>query len=181
MKKSILMAFSPYQYYLIAEGIKTIEIRKRIPKSKDWDGMIFCYMREYDKSFLRIPKELQEKYRGHFGKVGMLISCEHCDGYPYDEHVVFPCPAYDGDDSSIDAGAGYWITSGDLDKACRTHEELIAYGKGKTLYGLHITDLLLYSNPKDWYGFLTPSDTGGVSGNHYLSRPPYSWQYVETF
>lgn len=44
---------------------------------------------------------------------------------------------------------------------------------------LYITDPKRYDTPKELSEFLTPSGTGGVWGNHYLSRPPRSWMYVE--
>ncbi len=74
--KSVLMSFSPYWYYLIGEGIKTEEVRKAIMADYGWDSVIKCYMTKDKKSFNRIPKEFQEKYRMHIGKVGMQFVCD---------------------------------------------------------------------------------------------------------
>lgn len=43
----------------------------------------------------------------------------------------------------------YYITSEDGRATCLTYDEIENYGKGKTLYGWHITDLKIYSKPKE--------------------------------
>ena len=84
--RKVLASLKPYYYYLVGEGIKTIEVRKNIPKARDWDNEVLFYMSKDVKSFAKIPKEFQEKYRKHFGKVGMQFVCDwitkitpHCD------------------------------------------------------------------------------------------------------
>ncbi len=63
---------------------------------------------------------------------------------------------------------------------------IVAYGflKGyangaEFIYANIIRNAKRYDKPRELGEFLTPSGTGGVWGNHYLSRPPQSWQYVE--
>lgn len=82
MNKSILLSLSPYWYYLICEGIKKIEVRKTIPQAPDWNRQVECYMTKDKKSFARIPKAFQEKYRAHMGKVGMRFVCCECIPLP---------------------------------------------------------------------------------------------------
>ena len=43
----------------------------------------------------------------------------------------------------------YYITSEDGRATCLTYDEIENYGKGKTLYGWHITDLKIYSKPEE--------------------------------
>ena len=50
--------------------------------------------------------------------------------------------------------------------SCLTWKELQEYGKGKTLYGWHISDLKIYDKP------LSLSELG-------VNRPPQSYMYVE--
>ena len=75
----ILASIKPYYYYLIAEEKKKIEVRKMALKNLPQD--IAFYMSKDEKSFAKIPKEFQEKYRKHFGKVGMKVVCEKIDKY----------------------------------------------------------------------------------------------------
>ena len=70
----ILASIKPYDYYLIAEEKKKIEVRKMALKNLPQD--IAFYMSKDEKSFAKIPKEFQEKYRKHFGKIGMRIVCD---------------------------------------------------------------------------------------------------------
>ena len=70
------MSFSPYYYYLIGEGIKKIEVRKTVARDPDWNGIVECYMTKDKRSFNRIPKEIQEKYRAHMGLRALLFCDE---------------------------------------------------------------------------------------------------------
>ena len=65
----ILASLKPYYYYLIGERKKNIELRKSALKNLPQD--IVFYMSKDEKSFAKIPKEFQEKYRKHFGKIGI--------------------------------------------------------------------------------------------------------------
>ena len=58
--RKVLASLKPYYYYLVGEGIKTIEVRKNIPKASDWDNEVLFYMSKDVKSFAKIPKEFQE-------------------------------------------------------------------------------------------------------------------------
>ena len=73
--RDILISLKPYYYYLIGERIKKVEVRKSYPKAEDWSKSGWFYMSRDEKSFAKIPKEFQEKYRKHFGKVGMRFVC----------------------------------------------------------------------------------------------------------
>lgn len=73
--------------------------------------------------------------------------------------------------------------------------EIEKLGKGKPLYGLHISNLKIYDKPKELREFFKPcptkekgdcfdcdcladNDYGGICTNN-LTRPPQSWCYVE--
>ena len=103
-------------------------------------------MSKDEKSFAKIPKEFQEKYRKHFGKVGIKVVCDRIDEYKYVycDHPEIGYPfGYDCGDNWYD------IDDEDLQKACLTEEEFKRYGNGKPLYGWHISDLKIYDNPKE--------------------------------
>lgn len=199
--KSILMSFSPYWYYLIGEGIKTIECRKVKPQSKDWNGMIECYMTKDEKSFKRIPKKFQKKYCKHLGKVGMRFKCDKID--------VFWAYYYDNGSADLTPSRLIGGLGGANDeiayrrKCCLSHDELFDYIiNGKFGYGLHINDLKIYDYPKELYEFRTPcpfkfadkydcmsgnkccdyfvvDDEGYFGCCKEITRPPQSWQYVQ--
>lgn len=187
----ILVSIKPYYYYLIAEEKKKIEVRKMALKNLPQD--IVFYMSKDEKSFAKIPKEFQEKYRKHFGKVGLAIVCDKITRYNCDKNF---------DEYFI---AGYIGAYMPLKEMCLTNKDLIEYGNGRPLYGWHISDLKIYDKPKELsefraYNFKSMNGTD-VCGNYdckyyqdsgsymippscakngcRITRPPQSWQYVE--
>ena len=205
----VLASLKPYYYYLVGEGIKKIEVRKSEPKAKDWDRDVLFYMSKDEKSFAKIPKELQEKYRKHFGKVGLEFVCDRIYGYV---PLVFKGQEFYQNFMQSEEFA-----------TCLTQEDLKEYGKGKDLYGWHISDLKIYDKPKEITEFYAAvslkdikckykeqrfktyngkpyyrcnlqncvcefrrlarqTDCDGFKNTrerHKLTRPPQSWCYVE--
>lgn len=180
----ILASLKPYYYYLIGERKKTIEVRKSALKDLPQD--IVFYMSKDEKSFAKIPKEFQEKYRKHFGKVGLAIVCDKITRYNCDKNF---------DEYFI---AGYIGAYMPLKEMCLTNKDLIEYGKGRPLYGWHISDLKIYDKPKELSEFYRPCSYSGIcySCNRFrpngtpndepndfcdgeITRPPQSYMYVK--
>lgn len=174
----ILASIKPYYYYLIAEEKKKIEVRKTALKNLPQD--IAFYMSKDEKSFAKIPKEFQEKYREHFGKVGIRAVVDNMDVYAYD-----CCDGVDIDDDM-------------LLETMIDREYINIYAKGKALYGWHISDLKIYDKPKELSEFKKPyrwfnnrpvetwcdnyckiCDEKNCKYDTRITRPPQSWQYVE--
>lgn len=174
----ILASIKPYYYYLIAEEKKKIEVRKTALKNLPQD--IAFYMSKDEKSFAKIPKEFQEKYREHFGKVGIRAVVDNMDVYAYD-----CCDGVDIDDDM-------------LLETMIDREYINIYAKGKTLYGWHISDLKIYDKPKELSEFYRPCSYKGIcySCNRFrpngtpndkpndfcdgeITCPPQSYMYVK--
>lgn len=173
----ILAIIEPYYYYLIAEEKKKIEVRKKAFKNLPQD--IAFYMSKDENSFTKIPKEFQEKYRKHFGKIGMRVVCDKVYEYTFSHYKV-----------------EYRVTHVEQEAMCLNQPELIRYGKGKLLYGWHISDLKIYDKPKELSefrksGFMTEEEwLFNLYPNthcHYdawakkfeITRPPQSYMFVE--
>jgi hypothetical protein len=181
----ILASLKPYYYYLIGERKKTIEVRKSALKNLPQD--IVFYMSKDEKSFAKIPKEFQEKYRKHFGKIGMKVVCDKVERF------------------SVGS-----LRSDDIEKlACLSYNEMICYFykpeelDGETTkqgFAWHISDLKIYDKPKELGEFYTIPESGsdccfGCIWNatpldempcrtckrerKYLYRPPQSYMFVE--
>lgn len=179
----ILASLKPYYYYLIGERKKTIEVRKSALKNLPQD--IAFYMSKDEKSFAKIPKEFQEKYRKHFGKIGMKVVCDKVERF------------------SVGS-----LRSDDIEKlACLSYNEMIGYFykpeelDGKTVkqgFAWHISDLKIYDKPKGLNEFYRmcknpckPSNgkilcittkslkMNGCDGKIHLTRPPQSYMFVE--
>lgn len=185
----ILASIKPYYYYLIAEEKKKIEVRKTALKNLPQD--IAFYMSKDEKSFAKIPKEFQEKYRKHFGKVGIKVICDKID-----------CIQKRGIDNNFDycyLSLNEWgnddiateIT--DIKKSCIPKVDLNKYGANvQCLYAWHISDLKIYDKPRELSEFIKTcpygdspcqvceyySDYSGECRN-IISRPPQSYMRVK--
>lgn len=118
---SVMISINPKWCELIASGRKTIEVRRTRPKVKQ---PFKCYI-------------YQTKYRKGNGRTysdGKIIGEFICD------KITICVPTYK------DYDVGYWDI---LDGSCLTCDELFDYGKWKTLYGWHISDLVIYDKPKE--------------------------------
>lgn len=176
----ILASLKPYYYYLIGERKKTIEVRKSALKNLPQD--IVFYMSKDEKSFAKIPKEFQEKYRKHFGKIGMRVICDEVDKWKY----LPDCYSEDKDEKM------YYISSADGAAACLTYDEIENYGESKTLYGWHISDLKIYDKSRELSEFRISCNRKNLcySCNRFtgkpwdicnstITRPPQSYMFVE--
>lgn len=128
------------------------------------------------------------------GKVIGEFVCDKVSPFYYG-NMDYPIPTYDGDDSVCEIGDGYYITSGELVETCLTYEQIENYGKSKTLYGLHISDLKIYYTLKELGEFNGFKKCAACKVSGYevsacihdencmipvpLTRPPQSWCYVE--
>ena len=162
--KSVLISIQPKLVEKIANGEKTIEVRKTRPKL---ETPFKCYIyritekvenivEEYDSNFnlLRRKKTLK-KFNGEV--IGVFV-CDEVYEWKYDY-----CDGVDIDDDLI------------LD-TCLDREDINIYAKGKTLYGWHISDLKIYDKPKELGNFFTPM---GKRPSYMIERPPQSYMYVE--
>ena len=179
MSKSMLISIQPYYVFLIiAKAMgwnitqeKTIEVRKTIPKDKNWDRKTIIYCSKNKKSFAKIPKEYQPLMEKFLGKVIGEFVCDEIIEILPDNEIY---GTYDISDDEVIA-------------SCLVNGDLWNYGKGKTLYGFHISDLVIYDKPKELREFRKPIDchrglqSYNCSGcwDCEITRPPQSYCYVE--
>lgn len=156
--KAVLMSIKPKWCEKIFSGEKTVEVRKTAPQLAT---PFKVYVYETKTGFI-------EAVRG---------TCPICAFFRGKVIGEFVC---DKVRACIPLGLrGFELSPARLEEMCLSKEQLDKYGGLKTLYVWHITEPKLYDKPKELSEFLTPSGTGGVWGNHYLSRPPQSYCYVE--
>lgn len=190
MSKAVLISIQPYYVFLIiAKAMrwdipqeKTIEVRKTIPRDKDWNRKAIIYCSKNKKSFAKIPKEYQPLMEKFLGKVIGEFVCDEIIEILPDNEIY---GTYDISDDEVIA-------------SCLVNGDLWNYGKGKTLYGFHISDLVIYDKPKDLDEFMAFGKSNcdckncvnclymGIDGicdirdiSQPLFRPPQSYCYVE--
>ena len=179
----ILASLKPYYYYLIGERKKTIEVRKSALKNLPQD--IVFYMSKDEKSFAKIPKEFQEKYRNHFGKIGIKAVV--------DKIGKMKMTIDDFGNLILLSSIAKWNFN-----HCLSNDELDSYLGDKTGYGWHLDNVVVYDKPKKLSEFYRPCSYSGIcyfcnrfrpngtpndEPNDFcdgeIIRPPQSYMYVE--
>ena len=129
--KSVLISIQPKWCELIANGKKTIEVRKSRPKIETpFRVYIYC---TYGN----------EKENYCVGKRGKVIGEFVCDKIVKYDYQVIACAKYEVNGAYVKEELRY--NAG----ACLTAEEMFSYSKGKPLYGWHISDLKIYDKPRE--------------------------------
>ena len=190
MSKAVLISIRPKWVGKIANGEKTIEVRKTKPKPETpFKCYIYCTLPKYPhEDFIATDYPRPQFYGG--GKVVGEFTCERVVPITYD-------------------GGRLWCTTNAAfsPATCLTQAEIIAYiGDKGRCYGWHISDLRIYDTPKELSEF-TPAcryknDDGScpsrrvacsyqkydynpdgsinlVECGRTLERPPQSWCYVD--
>ncbi len=149
--KAVLMSIRPKWCELIASGKKTVEVRKSKPKL-DTPFKVYIYETNWrDNTYW--------KHR-HKGRLGKVIGEFVCDW------VIGTCPW------RLKGNTGFCAKRTEKetnlpDMACLTLEEIEQYAgsKGRGVYGWHISDLVIYDEPREL--------------SEFRKHSPQSWCYVE--
>ena len=176
--KSVLISIQPKWCELIARGKKTVEVRKTRPKLETpFKVYIYCTEKDYDKIFC-VDKLMHKVFLNGKGKqkvIGEFV-CNEIEEYHADDFLY---GTYDiGDDEVI--------------RTCLADGLLWEYGKGGNLYGWHISNLVIYDEPKDLSEFKKVSNGANKCRQEFfgkdfcdkyysdlkVTRPPQSWCYV---
>lgn len=192
--KAILISIQPKWVEKIASGEKTIEVRKTRPKL---ETPFKCYI------YATKPKKwFRFSSWGYASNESLWLSngkVKMCDGFEFwaDGIEYEPlCGKVIGEfvcDRITDISVVVRNCNEDYNRvyhndeckgSCLTWKELQDYGKGRTLYGWHISNLVIYDKPKELREFKVKKlIERSVGFNRYekkpLTRPPQSWCYVE--
>ena len=191
--KAVLISIQPKWVEKIANGEKTIEVRKTAPKQVPFKCYIFCTKEKKQDDII---------WAGVFGDRGKwngrVIGEFVCD--EVDKIIPLQHTYYNYIGLPIANITEYGIWNDDLAQMCLKKKEIDNYGKGKMLYGWHISDLKIYDKPKELSEFYTIDESGNdcciacvyhetpleempcrtcTGERRYLYRPPQSYMYVE--
>lgn len=192
MSKAVLISIRPKWCELIARNFKSIEVRKTRPKIET-PFKCYMYMSAYHWAFSLLRQygmdDLADRLMHETGKViGEFV----CDS-------IFPLSFYASDASFFDTEPPLPVPG-----TCLTDKEIAEYlGNGKTGYGWHISNLVIYDEPKELSEFtpcckfmldekqceyrkvkcLNQQDSfieeDGCNCLNFVHRPPQSYFYVE--
>ena len=163
--KSVLMSIKPKWCKLIANGKKTVEIRKTKPKLET-PFKVYIYCTKGDPVFTQSAfcDEVSN------GKVIGEFVCDRIIDVPYSQYFV-----------------DYYHTmpQDDLEATCLDMGHIDEYLLSKNGYGWHISDLVIYDKPMELSEFRSYNCRAYIDENSYpmptheITRPPQSWCYVE--
>lgn len=189
--KSVLISIRPQGAKKIASGEKTIEVRKSAPKEVPFKAYIYATRpkKYYKCGKVSTSDELLwlangkvemgdgfkfwadgDEYQCLNGRIIGEFICDKVDKIMTLQHIYYNFLGV-----PLATTTEYCIWNDDLPQMCLTKKEIEDYGKGKTLYGWHISDLKIYDKPRNLNEF------GKVGFGHEvpLKRPPQSWMHIE--
>ena len=198
MSKAVLISIRPKWVEKIASGKKTIEVRKTQPKL-DTPFKCYIYCSKAKERLIGILKDGDENYGEIYHGKPVFIKQDEgsvCDMWGNRQKVIgeFTCDrivpiTYDGGRLWCPTNAAFSPAT------CLSQAEIIAYiGDKGRCYGWHISDLLIYDQPRELTAFRRACknswycescamywENNGTCGNKSLQihRPPQSWCYVE--
>lgn len=180
--KAVLLSIHPKYCELIANSEKTVEVRKTKPKiPTPFRCYMYCTKPKYpheDFIFVGAGTENARAFYGGGKVIGEFV-CDNIDRYT--DEVV--------NSSSLENFCGW--NDFDLNRACIHPDDIEEYAGGKDLYGWHISDLVIYSEPKElgeffkpckWKCFVNCPNYRGKEEDcdrPHMTKPPQSWCYVE--
>lgn len=200
--KAVMISIRPEWCVKIANGQKTIEVRKDFPKLKTpFKCFIYCtksppylvlgdvfrgnWETEYTTTHGYSRAEADRIWGTMNGKVIGEFICDKISTYPYVED---------------DSDPGVWryeIPTSDGERTGLKYYDFAAYGEGQTLYGWHISDLKIYGVYDELLEisrFIKPCKNSDIcescamffelmdrccNADLQIGRPPQSWCYVE--
>lgn len=187
MSKAVMMSLRPKWCEKIASGEKTIEVRKTKPKLAT-PFKAYLYVTAGNLSY-RCPNGMICHCNGGRAVIGEFV-CNKVDWITRIGFSGFPVPSRYSICSHSNMSV---LPINDLLYAARlTYPELANYLAGGEGYGWHISDLLIYDQPRELSEFQRATDPCDFCHAEYtwectdckkfggnIKRPPQSWCYVE--
>lgn len=172
--KAVLISIRPKWCEKIANGEKTIEVRKTKPKLETpFKCYIYCTQ---SADMLWILKERERSL--HPDKIADVFKAAKCGGaYRGNGKVIgeFVC------DRIYELAPLNHAPDDAEQQACLTREEIARYLKGIG-YGWHISNLKIYDTPRElreFYAVPNEVEVALKAKPKPVTRPPQSWRYVE--
>lgn len=178
--KSVLISIRPQWVEKIANGEKTIEVRRTRPKL---EVPFKCYIYETKGQYIKFIHGAHTKYGYGCGKVIGEFICDK----------VYPIKNRGSSFSVADEEQS--VTNEIARQSCLYYDDMVSYFGNKDGFGWHISDLKIYDKPKELSKFYTKKKCNSCKKSGYestacmydedckvpmsITRAPQSWQYIE--
>lgn len=142
--KKVIMPLSPQECERVFNGEQTILVRKRVPKI-DTPYEVLAYETKGATDTPWVDEDGHFIYKGRGQVIGSFV-CDKVDEYECHKGLT-----KFGGELGLPVGTidTYFIFEDDYKAMCLSYDEVKAYGKGKILSGLHITEPKLFDKPKE--------------------------------
>ena len=166
--KSVLISIQPQWCELIASGKKTVEVRKTRPKLET-PFKVYIYETLAEK--IKLSYCVKGTINRGVGKVIGEFVCNKIEEFrPVSNNCCI-----------------YYISENEILRTGLTQGELLDYADGKVMYHWHISNLVIYDEPRELSEFRKPIDCHRGKDRENcigcwdceIKRPPQSWCYVE--
>jgi len=200
MGKCVLLSIRPQYCELIANGKKTVEVRKSRPKLETpFKCYIYCTLSGSPEAFESWGKDVAKWNRKNWGeRKGKVIGEFVCDQIYGIYYSIYP------HDPLVFEEIGTLNRPDLMAETCLSEIEINDYLDGETGYGWHISALQIYDKPRELGELYFPPEKycekelcGGcphdqmpdVNGEYAydcewrrpITRAPQSWCYVEEY
>lgn len=182
--KSVMISIKPKWCKLIASGKKTVEIRKTRPKIET-PFKCYIYCTKPSKKYQTISGSMvfnsDRLYRHPKSgiKYGDGIEMILLDEDEYSEDNFLNGKVI-GEFICDEITSGFWISPFSdyiQNQSCLSYDELCDYANGKPILAWHISDLVIYDQPKGLSEFRHCGEN--YHFNPIVTNPPQSWCYCE--
>ena len=183
--KAVMISIQPKWVEKIANGEKTIEVRKTAPKEVPFK----CYIYETQGQYVKFTHGAHTKYGYGRGKVIGAFICDRI------EMVNAKCSDYGIDLFYHDCLTNGCLTEREIEKYFNIPEDRDLRAMKGNGYVWHISDLKIYDRPKELSEFYTKKKCNSCKKSGYestacmydedckmpmsITRAPLSWQYIE--
>lgn len=181
MSRAVLISIKPKWCELIASGEKTVEVRKSRPKIAT-PFKVYVYATWNGSS-----SEILVKDSGTLFVADYRTPADRASGKVIGEFVcdeIYPIRVFEN-------GSIQDYMCHRMERSCVPYDDIANYiGNDHTGYGWHISDLVIYDEPRElrefYHACTQPSGTDcaicldrAVQKCWQITRPPQSWCYVE--
>lgn len=198
----VLISIKPKWCELIANGTKTVEVRKTKPKlNTPFKCYIYCtkekqqYLQSRSNMFFYL--ERKDFIGGHGAGLYTRLNGKVIGEFLCNETTRIARCGYDNrriELNIVDENLTIKkLDEGFLSRCQLSYSDIEKYANGGDVYGWHISDLVIYDEPKNlsefkkinrecWYADLGLAKRDCLECKNeecYVSRPPQSWCYVE--
>ena len=194
MSKAVMISIKPKWCELIANGKKTIEVRKSRPKIETpFKCYIYCtkFKDIHIDMFLNYDETEKKTYICNGKVIGEFV-CDKIDYFSFSDSEWAYSVAPPGSVMPMNEDKAIKIME---NKGCLTVDDIVSYfgDEDYKAYFWHISDLKIYDKPKElsefkrinrdcWYadlGLAKRDCHECKNADCFFKRPPQSWCYVE--